>query len=1726
MVGSCSEHSFNFDHIRRSLSINRHVPMRRFVSSPLHAAFHVAIAFILAAALGPAGAAQAQQPVPSEELPDGMEWAPDSERIVRPAEPGEFQGARRPAPFDLNTFESVQRLGATDWPRDDINFRPTGPARPAGDVNGDGVRDWIYRYGGVPDDRATGPERTAKTFLRFGGETFSASYYDQLVYRSLIPAGDLVGSANADAIVRDSASIAVFEGGSGGYSETGTRSLSINGSLAGTGDLDGDGFEDLVYTNRFTPEITILFGGQALSDLEAQSYEPAFEKDGRFSYAVGDPDEDGTGSLLRIHGDSRDFGPDDSLSIDLFGVDNARNLVVDQEFSTDLVARSDVLTPELANIDGAALKEIFVRGAQEGSGRFVFQVASDSSSYDNVPVEYPNADRLVGDLNGDGRADFYLDADSGPSIGFGPAAVESGVSPDVSVPEATGESLGFASTGPLGDLTGDGSGNVIFDLQGPSQFGYRRVGVSGGNAETADLTFDNAAYRTSATVAGTNAGDWDGDGTDDAALVRETYNFAEDRTEGTVNVYFGDPTQQVSPDLTLTNPNGAQATNVAAGDFTGNGQPNLLVVWRDSVPNVSVYEAGSGASPIHTLNTSDIGPIAEGQFSYSTATTAGNVGDVNGDGVEDFLIGAPATQVGGSPVQEAFLFLGGASLPNSPSVTIDYSGLDTDPGSLVSGIQGLGDINQDGIEDFAVGDLFGNQFFGQVFVHFGQQGDPGDLSFDQPDVVIAPDPGTNAQIFPLGMASGDFNGDGTPDLAAKPFQFPGADGAGGDAVRVYFGGSGFDATPDATFPVPGDPVDPDGSDTGPSGNLTSSLGELTTVPRFGTTTRDALLFGTSFGTTNALIFEAAADSTFEATTVLSAFDNGAGLGANNNLVANNNRTSAIGVFGQNDRLTPVLPQENSAFFRGRPGFTYDLPTPALDQRFGPEQVIAPSSAGEEQYIRDIADLDGDGDKDLVAVSANDDSLEFRWYANDGSGSFTEQPPIQTVTEGSDELASIEAVDLNQDGDQDLIWASYRQDKIAWQPGQGDGTFGPPQTISNTAVDPAPFSISVGDIDGDNDIDIVALQDLTANPDTYKGLVWYPNQIGETGGDSDGFGQRQIITSDFTVTRPRLADFDRDGTLDVLLSSGFGFEEEDQNRIRFYENLGGGTFADLQAIAVGTGDIRTVRPADLDQDGRYDVLASGDELGWYRNEGDAVFGTQNLIASPSAPFPRLSSTAGDINADGIPDLAVASPATGTLSRRSGTGGGEFGEQLLISSDTREPARPAVADLDGDGSADLLVQSSPFAGGELALYENEGTNAPASPAGLAASETDSGVDLSWSSVSGASGYNVYRALRPFRSPAAAVKINDSPVGNTTYTDSTGAGGQRFYYRTTTVAGGSESTPSGQADGVLTNVTASQVASVSGDGPVDFGATGVDVNFAGTQGSGSVEVTKFGNPPSGTSSIDGQNASAYRFDVTVEGNFEVGASTELRLDVSSLAGVDDPASVAIYKRSASGQGTFTKLPTTHDTGANELVAQVSGFSEFALGSDSDPLPVEMAGFSATTDAGKARLTWETASETGNARFEVQRKAGSQSEWSTIGSVDGAGTTTEAQSYQYTDGELPYEANRLTYRLRQVDVDGTASLTETVTVRQAVAGAELLGTYPNPADQQATVRYAVPETQEVTLRLYDVLGRQVRTLVQGPKAGRHKTTVDTGDLPSGTYFLRLETDGPVQTRKLTVVR
>jgi hypothetical protein len=335
---------------------------------------------------------------------------------------------------------------------------------------------------------------------------------------------------------------------------------------------------------------------------------------------------------------------------------------------------------------------------------------------------------------------------------------------------------------------------------------------------------------------------------------------------------------------------------------------------------------------------------------------------------------------------------------------------------------------------------------------------------------------------------------------------------------------------------------------------------------------------------------------------------------------------------------------------------------------------------------------------------------------------------------------------------------------------------------------------------------------------------------------------------------------------------------------------------------------------------------------------------------------------------------------------------------------------------------------------------------------------------------------------------------------------------------------------------SLLASASALVESDSLVGFGSTGTNIDFDSTSGAATVTAELYDSAPIGAGGIPESNVSHYRVLIDKQDGLTVGPETAVRFETDTLSGIGDPTKVQIYQRPAPGNGPFTALETKVDSmgtpsdpSDDEIYATTGEFGEFVLASDSEPLPVELSGFKATLDGQDAvRLTWTTASETGNAGFEVQRRAGKADEgsWTTVGSVEGEGTTTEPTSYRYVDKDLPYEADRLSYRLKQVDTDGSSSYSKEVTVERTVKEAELLGTYPNPAQTQATIRYAVPERQDVKIYLYDILGRRVQTVVDGEREGRYKRQLDTSRLASGVYFLRLRAEGATKTQKLTVVR
>lgn len=200
---------------------------------------------------------------------------------------------------------------------------------------------------------------------------------------------------------------------------------------------------------------------------------------------------------------------------------------------------------------------------------------------------------------------------------------------------------------------------------------------------------------------------------------------------------------------------------------------------------------------------------------------------------------------------------------------------------------------------------------------------------------------------------------------------------------------------------------------------------------------------------------------------------------------------------------------------------------------------------------------------------------------------------------------------------------------------------------------------------------------------------------------------------------------------------------------------------------------------------------------------------------------------------------------------------------------------------------------------------------------------------------------------------------------------------------------------------------------------------------------------------------------------------------------------------------------------------------------------IPVELAGFGGrVTGDETVRLTWSTASETNSAGFVVQRKSPgrerSRERWTRLGFVDSkaqGGTTSQSNSYRFTDRDLPFVADSLVYRLRQLDTDGTVHYSKPITVSRVAPGRLVLEPpFPNPAAHQITVRLAVPEqdaSQPARISIYDVLGRRVASAASGRvEAGRHEIRLDVGSWATGTYFLRLATERATQSRKMTIVR
>ena len=187
---------------------------------------------------------------------------------------------------------------------------------------------------------------------------------------------------------------------------------------------------------------------------------------------------------------------------------------------------------------------------------------------------------------------------------------------------------------------------------------------------------------------------------------------------------------------------------------------------------------------------------------------------------------------------------------------------------------------------------------------------------------------------------------------------------------------------------------------------------------------------------------------------------------------------------------------------------------------------------------------------------------------------------------------------------------------------------------------------------------------------------------------------------------------------------------------------------------------------------------------------------------------------------------------------------------------------------------------------------------------------------------------------------------------------------------------------------------------------------------------------------------------------------------------------------------------------------------------------LPVDFVSFEGVLDQDVAHLRWETASETNNAGFVIERKV--NEEWLQVAFVDGQGTSNVSRVYEYAD-QIPFDvAAIIQYRLKQIDFDGTFEYSDPVEL--VVNPPEVLTlheNYPDPFNPQTTISYELAVDGLVNLSVYDLQGRLVRELVdEEQRAGRYEVLFDAQNLASGTYLYRIQTGGRTVSNTMVLLK
>jgi hypothetical protein len=271
-----------------------------------------------------------------------------------------------------------------------------------------------------------------------------------------------------------------------------------------------------------------------------------------------------------------------------------------------------------------------------------------------------------------------------------------------------------------------------------------------------------------------------------------------------------------------------------------------------------------------------------------------------------------------------------------------------------------------------------------------------------------------------------------------------------------------------------------------------------------------------------------------------------------------------------------------------------------------------------------------------------------------------------------------------------------------------------------------------------------------------------------------------------------------------------------------------------------------------------------------------------------------------------------------------------------------------------------------------------------------------------------------------------------------------------------------------------------------------------------------------------------------ISQSSGWNLGASTvSARIFASGLPSINTVNDLSLVMNSSLAGGTYsagtgtTTFPQANRSAMN--ITQLGGTTQgntFYIGSTvNSPLPVMLSSFYSSVKDRSVKLSWITESEVNNSGFNVEKreensKDGSFSAWEKIAFVDGNGTSNIRHTYNFDDAQQ--NTGKYQYRLKQIDYNGNSeyfSLQNSVIVGKPAAF-ELSQNYPNPSNPQSKINYQVPFDGKVSIKVYDLTGKEVAILMDANQdAGFYSVVFNGVNLASGVYLYRIIAIGGNQT-------